>query len=33
MNINENVLVAREGSMQHLSSEFTCGGILYRHWE
>ena len=25
MNINENVLVARQGSLQHLSSEFTCG--------
>ena len=25
MNISENVLVARQGSLQHLSSEFTCG--------
>ena len=25
MNINENVIVARQGSLQHLSSEFTCG--------
>lgn len=25
MNVNENVLVARQGSLQHLSSEFTCG--------
>ena len=25
MNISENVLVARQGSLQHLTSEFTCG--------
>ena len=25
MNISENVLIARQGSLQHLSSEFTCG--------
>ena len=25
MNISENVIVARQGSLQHLSSEFTCG--------
>ena len=25
MNISENVLVAKQGSLQHLSSEFTCG--------
>ena len=25
MKISENVLVARQGSLQHLSSEFTCG--------
>ena len=25
MNISKNMLVARQGSLQHLSSEFTCG--------
>jgi len=25
MNISENALVAKQGSLQHLSSEFTCG--------
>ena len=30
MNISENVILAQQGSFQHLSSEFTCGLGYFR---